>query len=78
MAIIPKQIGWSQESNLLWELLKKVDRLNGIASTIGGGGGPTDVNIISPDPINVNVTNPDDIDVNVTNNVEANLFYLVV
>ena len=39
MAIIPKQIGWSQESNLLWELLKKVDRLNGIASTIGGGGG---------------------------------------
>ena len=39
MAIIPKQIGWSQESNLLWELLKKVDRLNGIASAIGGGGG---------------------------------------
>jgi hypothetical protein len=38
MAIIPKQIGWSQESNLLWELLKKVDRLNGIASAIGGGG----------------------------------------
>jgi hypothetical protein len=32
MAIIPKQIGWSQESNLLWELLKKVDRLNGIVS----------------------------------------------
>jgi hypothetical protein len=38
MAIIPKQIGWSQESNLLWELLKKVDRLNGIASAISGGG----------------------------------------
>lgn len=45
MAIIPKQIGWSQESNLLWELLKKVDRLNGIASTIGGGGGPIDVTL---------------------------------
>jgi hypothetical protein len=33
MAIIPKQIGWSQESNLLWELLKKVDRLNGIVAS---------------------------------------------
>jgi len=44
MAIIPKQIGWSQESNLLWELLKKVDRLNGIVSASNGGdGGPTDI-----------------------------------
>ena len=33
MAIIPKQIGWSQESNLLWELLRKVDRLNGIVAS---------------------------------------------
>jgi hypothetical protein len=33
MAIIPKQIGWSQESNLLWELLKKADRLNGIVAS---------------------------------------------
>jgi len=32
VAILSKQIGWSQESNLLWELLKKVDRLNGIVS----------------------------------------------
>jgi hypothetical protein len=32
MAILSKQIGWSQESNLLWELLKKVDRLNSIVS----------------------------------------------
>jgi len=43
MAIIPKQIGWSQESNLLWELLKKVDRLNGIASAIGGNNDPTEI-----------------------------------
>jgi hypothetical protein len=33
MAIPAKQIGWSQESNLLWELLKKVDRLNGIVAS---------------------------------------------
>ena len=33
MSIIPKQIGWSQESNLLWELLRKLDRLNGIVAS---------------------------------------------
>ena len=43
MAIIPKQIGWSQESNLLWELLKKVDRLNGIVSANSGDGAPTEI-----------------------------------
>jgi hypothetical protein len=34
MAIIPKQIGWSQESNLLWELLKKTDKLVGVTSSL--------------------------------------------
>lgn len=43
MAIIPKQIGWSQESNLLWELLKKVDRLNGIVAASSSDGGPTEI-----------------------------------
>lgn len=33
MSIIPRQVGWSQESNLLWELLKKLDRLNGVVSS---------------------------------------------
>jgi hypothetical protein len=33
MAILSKQIGWSNESNLLWEILKKLSRLAGI---IGG------------------------------------------
>jgi hypothetical protein len=33
MSVPAKQIGWSQESNLLWELLKKVDRLNGIVAS---------------------------------------------
>jgi hypothetical protein len=41
MSIFNKQIGWSQESNLLWELLKKLDRLIGITSkTIGPPGPP--------------------------------------
>lgn len=26
----PQQIGWSQESKLLWEIAKKLDRLAGI------------------------------------------------
>ena len=30
--MINRQIGWSQESNLLWELLRKIDRLNGIVA----------------------------------------------
>jgi len=46
MAIIPQQIGWSQESKLLWELLKKVDRLNGIASANGGGSSTNPTNIV--------------------------------
>lgn len=37
MAIIPKQIGWSNESNLIWELLRKVDQLVKVTSTSGGG-----------------------------------------
>lgn len=34
MAILSKQIGWSQESNLLWELLRELNRLSGITSTL--------------------------------------------
>lgn len=30
MAIISKQIGWSQESNLIYELLKQLERTNQI------------------------------------------------
>ena len=28
MSIAPKQIGWSQESNLLWEISRQLDRIN--------------------------------------------------
>ena len=34
MGIINKQIGWSQESNLIWELLKKLDKLVCVTSSI--------------------------------------------
>jgi hypothetical protein len=37
MAIIPKQIGWSQESNLIWEVLRQLDQLTKVTSTSGGG-----------------------------------------
>jgi len=32
MAILSKQIGWSQESNLLWEILRQLAKLTGIVS----------------------------------------------
>ena len=33
MAIPAKQIGWSQEDNLLWEISKQLDRINSIVCT---------------------------------------------
>jgi len=41
MSYIRKQIGWSNESNLLWELLKKLDRLIGVTGSSTGGGSST-------------------------------------
>lgn len=39
-----REIGWSQESNLIWDLSKKVDKLNKIiCNAFGGGGTPTEV-----------------------------------
>ena len=34
MTIIPKQIGWSQESNLLWSVLKELNKLGGAISNL--------------------------------------------
>lgn len=53
MAIPRKQIGWSQESNLLWEISRQMEKLTGVASTSGGGGGVT--SIIAGDGISVDV-----------------------
>ena len=41
MAIISKQIGYSQESTLLYELLRELNRLNGIVSS--GNNTPTEI-----------------------------------
>lgn len=38
MAIPNRQIGWSQESNLLYEILRQLDQLTKVTSTGGGGG----------------------------------------
>lgn len=37
MAIPNKQIGWSQESNLIWEISRQLERLIQVASVAGGG-----------------------------------------
>lgn len=36
---MPKQIGWSNESNLLYTISSQISRLAGIIATSGGGGG---------------------------------------
>jgi hypothetical protein len=38
---MPKQIGWSNESNLLYTISSQISRLAGIIATSGGGGGGT-------------------------------------
>lgn len=53
MAIPRKQIGWSQESNLLWEISRQMEKLTGVAYNSGGGGGVT--SIIAGDGISVDV-----------------------
>jgi len=40
MAISSKQIGWSNESNLLWNIWKQLQWLTGVAKTGGGSQGP--------------------------------------
>jgi hypothetical protein len=47
MAIGNRQIGWSQESNLLWEISRQLDRLNSQMCT---GGCPTTTTTTTPAP----------------------------
>lgn len=37
MAISSKQIGWSNESNLLWNIWKQLERLGGVIKSVGVG-----------------------------------------
>lgn len=42
MAIPNRQIGWSQESNLIWEIAYELDKLNKILGAANpGGNSPT-------------------------------------
>lgn len=40
MSVGNKQVGWNQESNLLWELIKQVKKLIGVTSKTVGPSGP--------------------------------------
>lgn len=49
MAIGNKQIGWSNESNLLWDISNQLDRLTKvIAANTGGGGGTNPTSTFMP------------------------------
>ena len=39
MAIPSRQIGWGTEENLLWQISKQLEAINGVAYNSGGGGG---------------------------------------
>jgi hypothetical protein len=38
MGIAPRQIGWSNESNLLWNISKQLEKLNGVVAATAAGG----------------------------------------
>lgn len=48
MAIPSKQIGWSNESNLLWGIWKEIDALGRIAASNSGGGSSDPTNVVLP------------------------------
>lgn len=58
MSIPRKQIGWSQESNLLWEISRQMEKLTGVVSTSGGGGGGGVQSVTGLDTDNTDPLNP--------------------
>lgn len=61
----PKQIGWSTEANLLWDVLKKLQRLSGLLSS-GGGAGVQSVSgdgVNNTDPLNPVLTFPTTVEI---------------
>ena len=53
MAIGNRQIGWSQEDNLLWEISKQLDRMNSVLCT---GPCPTTTTTTTPTPTTTTTT----------------------
>lgn len=45
MAIISKQIGWSQESNLLWEIAREIEQITRIVGAGKTGTSSTNLSI---------------------------------
>jgi len=76
MGVQNKQIGWSTESNLLWDVLKKISQLTKVVSNIsisGGGSGVQTVtgNIVNnTDPANPVVDGVATISGNIVNNTD--------
>ena len=58
MAIPRKQIGWSQESNLLWDISRQMEKLTGVAFNSGGGGGGGVQSVTGLDTDNSDPLNP--------------------
>lgn len=63
MAIPRKQIGWSNESNLLWQISSQLEKLTGVAYTSGGGAVGIDTVLAQ----NQQLTNNREIDLNSNN-----------
>ena len=55
MSIPRKQIGWSNESNLLWEISRQLDRINSFMCT---GGCPTTTTTTTLPPTTTSTTTP--------------------
>lgn len=73
MGIPNKQIGWSNESNLLWDILSKISQLTKVISKISSGGGVASVtgNVVdNTDPLNPVVTAVSSVSGNVVDNTD--------
>jgi hypothetical protein len=52
MGVQNKQIGWSTESNLLWDVLKKISQLTKVVSNISISGGGSGVQTVTGNVVN--------------------------
>lgn len=56
MSVPNRQIGWSNEATLLWDILKQLDRLAQVISNSGGGGGSGTVTSVSGTPNRITIS----------------------
>jgi hypothetical protein len=72
MAIPNKQIGWSQESNLIWEISRQLEKLIQVASAAGGGPTPPTPGIDDVLAVNQSLTTSRQIEIGGGNVLEIN------